>query len=121
MGYRSEVKGLIYGTPADMALFKDVTSIVYRQVREDFGSEITDESNDKFELLYLNASYTKWYDEYEEVQNWQMLYDLARDAGLNVEFMRAGEEHGDIEVDNSGDDCQYYLELVQRIDAHFDR
>lgn len=121
MGYRSEVKGLIYGTADEMEAFKLACFDLYNQVREDFGDEITDESNDKFKLLYLNAPYTKWYDEYEEVQRWSELYDLARDAGLNVEFMRAGEEQGDVEVDNSGESCEYYLEMVQRVDAHFHR
>lgn len=121
MGYRSEVKGLIYGTADEMEAFKEACFDLYNQVREEFGDEITDESNDKFKLLYLNAPYTKWYDEYEEVQHWQEMYDLARETGMNVEFARAGEEQGDVELDFSGKDCEYYLEMVQRIDAHFHR
>lgn len=121
MGYRSEVKGIIYGTEQELKDFKEACFDLYNQVREEYGDEITDESNDKFKLIYLNAPYTKWYDEYEEVQHWNQLYDLAQEAGLNTEFARAGEERGDIEVDYSGETCEYYLEVVQRIDAHFNR
>lgn len=121
MGYRSEVKGIIYGTEQELKDFKEACFDLYNQVREEYGDEITDESNDKFKLIYLNAPYTKWYDEYEEVQHWNQLYALAQEAGLNTEFARAGEENGDIEVDYSGETCEYYLEVVQRIDAHFNR
>jgi len=120
MGYRSEVKGLIYGTKEEMQAFKESIFDLYNQVREDFANEITDETNSEFELLYLNSPYTKWYDEYEEVQRWEEFYYLASQFGLNTEFIRIGESsEGDIETFNDGDNCKYYLELVQRVDANF--
>ena len=120
MGYRSEVKSLIYGSKDEMRLFKESVFDLYNQVREDFNNEITDETNSKFELLYLNAPYTKWYEDYEEVQRWEKLYFLANEFGLNTEFTRIGESsEGDIEFLNDGMDCQYYLEIIQRVDANF--
>jgi len=120
MGYRSEVKGLIYGTKEEMQAFKESIFNLYNQVREDFTNEITDETNSDFELLYLNSPYTKWYDGYEEVQRWEEFYSLADEFGLNTEFIRIGESsEGDIETFNGGANCKYYLELVQRVDANF--
>jgi hypothetical protein len=124
MGYRSEVKSLIYGTPEEMKIFKESVFDLYNQVREDFDTDLTDHNNGKYEILYLNLSYMKWYDEYEEVQRWDELYQLADNFGLATEFCRAGEEQGDVEVYNSGHDgsrCEFYLEVIQRIEAHFDR
>jgi hypothetical protein len=120
MGYRSEVKGLIYGTKEEMQAFKESIFDLYNQVREDFANEITDETNSEFELLYLNSPYTKWYDEYDEVQRWEEFYYLASQFGLNTEFIRIGENpEGDIEVNAHGMTCKYYLELIQRVDANF--
>jgi len=124
MGYRSEVKSLIYGTAEEMKEFKMACFDLYNQVREDFGNDLTDEKNDKYEILYLNLSYMKWYNEYEEVQRWDEFYQLADEFGLATEFCRVGEEMGDVEDYNSGNNggrCEYYLEVVQRIDAHFNR
>lgn len=118
------MKSLIYGTAEEMKAFKESLFDLYNQVREDFGNDLTDQKNDKYEILYLNLSYMKWYDEYEEVKRWDEFYHLADEFGLATEFIRVGEEMGDVEEYNSGlrsDNCEYYLELVQRIDAHFDR
>jgi hypothetical protein len=122
MGYRSEVKSLIYGTEQEIADFKAATFDLYNQVRAENGDEITDERNDKFKLIFLNAPYSKWYDEYEEVQHWHDLLDLAKEAGLCTEFVRIGESsEGDIETDYSGEKCEYYLEAVQRVEANIYR
>lgn len=120
MGYRSEVKGLIYGTKEEMQAFKESIFNLYNQVREDFGNEMTDETNSDFEILYLNSPYTKWYDGYDEVQRWNELYHLADEFGLNTEFVRIGEsQEGDTEVIAHGMSCKYYLHLIQRVDANF--
>lgn len=120
MGYRSEVKGLIYGSKKEMQAFKESIFNLYNQVREDFADEITDEANSDFEILFLNSPHTKWYDGFEEVQRWNEFYGLAREFGLNTEFVRIGENaEGDIEIDAHGINCKYYLELIQRVDANF--
>jgi hypothetical protein len=120
MGYRSEVKSLIYGTNEEMQAFKLACFDLYNQVREDFNNELSDEENIKYKMLYLNLSYVKWYDEYDEVQRWQELLNLAQQAGLSTEFVRIGESsEGDLEQDYFGDDCKYYLSVNMSIDADF--
>lgn len=121
MGYRSEVKGLIYGSEQEMQVFKESCFDLYNQIFEDFGDSVTIEKNKKYSFICLNLSYSKWYDDYDEVKHWKQLYDLAQQAELNTEFARVGEEWGDIEVDNSGDSCEYYLEITQKVDSYIHR
>lgn len=121
MGYRSEVKSLIYGTASQLGNFIDANHDLYKKVREDFNGSIKDmvkkyRDNKDLSIIYLKDDYTKWYDEYEEVQRWHELLDLAEQAGLSVEFIRIGESsEGDIEVYQSGNECVYYLETEMKI------
>jgi hypothetical protein len=121
MGYRSDVKSLIYGTNAQLGAFIDANHDLYKKVREDFNGSIKDivkkGLQDKdLSIIYLKDEYTKWYDEYEEVQRWHELLDLAEQDGLSTEFIRIGESsEGDLEVYQSGDDCVYYLETEMKI------
>jgi hypothetical protein len=121
MGYRSEVKSLIYGSPEEIKAFKLANFDLYNQVAEDFGTDITNQRNDEYEIIYLSLGYVKWYDEYKEVQHWHEFLQLALLSNLSIEFVRVGEELGDVEVDNGGESCEYYLEVVQQVNAHFDR
>jgi hypothetical protein len=121
MGYRSEVKSVIYGEPSDMAKFKEAVFDLYNQVVEDFGSQLrTLKMGDKRELLYLDCDYAKWYDEFSDVQRWHEMLELAKEANLNTEFVRVGEDsEGDIEADYTGDKCMNYLQPMTKIDVGF--
>lgn len=120
MGYRSEVKSVIYGTPDEMDAFKLAVFDLYNRVREEYGDEVKTLASDYRAFIYLDAPYTKWYDEYEEVQDWQQLLELAEEAGLNTEFVRVGESsEGDIEAEYYGDDNINYLEPMTKIDVGF--
>jgi len=120
MGYRSEVKSIIYGTEDEMREFKEACFDLYNQVREEYATEVRTFTIKDKAFIYLDADYTKWYDEYEEVQHWNDLLDMAREAGLNTEFVRIGESsEGDIEVDYTGDDNLSYLTPRCTIDVGF--
>jgi hypothetical protein len=120
MGYRSEVKSVIYGGKDDIAKFKEVFFNEYNQLAEDFATEMTTIESGERAFIYLNADYVKWYDEYEETQRWQAFLILAQDIGLATEFVRVGESsEGDIEQDYGGEGCLYYLTPRTTIDVGF--
>lgn len=119
MGYRSEVKSLVYGSYDDMAKFKADNAELCEQLAEDFGANIEQLNNGHYEIIYLDLSYSKWYDSFSEVIRWNNLLTLANEAELMTEFVRIGEEAGDIEQEYSQTDCEYYLETVSTINANF--
>ena len=120
MGYRSEVKSLVYGEPAAMAKFMADNAELVDAIREDFGSDLTHTNNDAFEIMFLDLPYGKWYKSYSEVTRWHNLLNLADEAGLITEFVRIGEDStGDIEQDYSLTECKYYLSVNCSINANF--
>ena len=120
MGYRSEVKSVIYGSKDDVAKFKEIFFNEYNQLVEDFPSELTTIERGERAFIYLDADYVKWYDEYEETQRWQAFLILAQNVGLATEFVRVGESsEGDIEQDYGGEGCLNYLTPRTTIDVGF--
>lgn len=121
MGYRSEVKSVIYGEPREVQLFKEACFDLYNQICEDYGDEVTTLSSPTRAFIYLNANYTKWYDEFDEVRRWHEFLDIANDVGLNTEFVRVGESSdGDIEQDYHGKNNLCYLSPKVSIDVGFE-
>lgn len=119
MGYRSEVKSLVYGEPAAMAKFMADNAELIEALEADFGKDLTHTKNDVYEIIFLDLSYSKWYDSYSEVIRWNNLLNLATEAELMTEFVRIGEDSaGDIETDYTGD-AEFYLETVCTINANF--
>lgn len=120
MGYRSEVKSLVYGTPEVMTKFKSDNVEILAALALDFGTELTQFNNDTFDIIYLSCCYSKWYDSFAEVIRWHNLLKLANDAELMSEFVRIGEDcNGDIEQEYSEIECEYYLQTVCTINANF--
>jgi hypothetical protein len=120
MGYRSEVKSLIYGEPATMAKFLEDNAELVDAVREDFGSDLDTYHKSKQTLLFLDMPYVKWYSSDAGVIRWHNLLSLANEAELMFEFVRIGEDsEGDIEQEYSQTECDYYLEVVTAIKANF--
>ncbi len=121
MGYRSEVKSVIYGEPAEVDKFMADNASALTKINEDFGNQIRALQGGGRKFIYLNCEYSKWYDEFDEVQRWHEFLELADAAGLNTEFVRVGEDsEGDIETDYRGDDCMNYLEPMTKIDVGFE-
>jgi len=120
MGYRSEVKSVIYGTSNEVSAFKADNFDLFTKVCEEFGGDIKHIIKDDEEIIYLSQDYVKWYDEYEEVQMWNELLALAQEAGLCTEFVRVGENaDGDIEQDYVGVGNMIYLSPRITIDVGF--
>ena len=107
MGYRSDVKALIYPQSGDQNLLeydklKLLMNTTFKEVF-DYWSDDYFSWDDEHRVLIFDANSVKWYDSYPEVQKFvQFLTDV---AGLDYEyeFLRLGEEDDDIEDDRTGD------------------
>ena len=120
MGYRSDVAIAVYGPEEVVAPFVTANRLLGDI---DFGDvdiyQYTDGSVDKMCMVMVNFEDVKWYDNIKEVQEWE---DFMKRAGrladtepLNAEFVRVGEEVGDIEQIAYGESVQHYLGYVSRI------
>lgn len=76
----------------------------------------------KISMVMIHASFegVKWYDSYDDVICW---HELLKDAQaehlsdhLSTEFVRVGEESGDIVEEYDGGDVEQYTYAVQSID-----
>ena len=122
MGYRSDVKALIYPQGGDQNLLeydklKLLFNTTFKDVFEAWGKDYF-EWDDKHRVLIFNADSVKWYDSYPEVQKFvQFLTDV---AGLDYqyEFLRLGEEDDDIEDDRTGD-AEGYMYINRSIEVSF--
>ena len=120
MGYRSDVAIAVYGPEEVVAPFVTANRLLGDI---DFGDvsiyQYTDGSVDKMCMVMVNFEDVKWYDSYKEVQEWTAFVEralgLTETEKLNVEFVRVGEEAGDIEQIAEGDDVEYYLGCASRI------
>ena len=121
MGYRSEVKSVIYGALDAMDKFMTDHANELDQIKDEFNNEVKVMASSNRKFIYLSCDYAKWYDEYDEVQHWHEFLKLAQQAGLNTEFVRVGEaSEGDIETEYHGAECLNYLEPMIKIDVGFD-
>jgi hypothetical protein len=136
MGYRSEVRSCVYSD--DGALFdafiagqkltnprifdewfKDEIKFIDKSYtfdppREDGVTTITTK------ILDLKGDGWKWYDSYEDVGAWIKLLQDAEAQGLNYEFIRVGEEEGDIERETGGENVENYLDTWTEIACGYD-
>ena len=113
MGYRSEVAVRVIGDAKKVAALRDTMLLKYRDSEGDlwltqglFNGNDGDNpcaehrvNMDGTEEYLSEFHDIKWY---TECQNWyDTLKQLAESVGVAVEFMRVGEESGDVEHDYS--------------------
>ena len=114
MGYSSEIRCLIYGTKEELDAFLTTEVIIGGStVLKDFKENLTryehrisstqDEEETIIHVLDLYGDSWKWYKSYEDVQAWHKFMEEAKDQGLQYEFIRIGENVGDIVHDSSED------------------
>ena len=118
MGYKSEVRCLIYGSKQDLDAFLTAQVLIGGStVLRDFKHQLTryttwvylDEvypiepnaQKKELHILDLHEPSTKWYEDFPEVSAWMAFMEEAPEMGLQFEFMRLGEERGDTEERNS--------------------
>ena len=124
MGYRSEVRSVIYGTQEQLDTFITTHQLILNtQILNEFKQHLTrytiemdfyNSETKEFEkrtlsVLDLYGSSWKWYESYSDVQAWEKLLKDAEEQGLHTQFVRIGEEEGDIENRQIGDDFYQIL------------
>jgi hypothetical protein len=122
MGYRSEVKALIYPASGDQNLLqyeqlKVLMNTTFKDVYEAWGDEWFT-WDDKHRVLKFSAESVKWYESYPDVAKFSPFLDEAHKLGYEYEFIRVGEDIDDIEDDSTGD-AEGYLYVQRTIEVSF--
>jgi len=122
MGYRSDVKAIIYPLGGDdnlleydklKLLFNTTFQDVFTSWGEDYFSW-----DDNHRALIFDANSVKWYDSYPEVQKFIVFLRDVQGLGYEYEFMRIGEEDDDVETDRTGD-AEGYMYVSRSIEVQF--
>jgi hypothetical protein len=119
MGYRSEVKSIVYGDAELMSEFISENTELLEALQDDFDGHIETIEKPARTFILLTLDYAKWYDSYSEVARWMNLLNLADESDLKFEFIRVGEESNDIEYRHSQNECDYILNVVTTIEVNF--
>ena len=115
MGYRSEVKSVIYQTKDKFDKFYDDNREEIDYFKEEFGC-MSIATKGQYKVLFLDFEEVKWYDSFPEVISWHNFLEKAEAAGMYYEFVRLGEDDSDVEVDyGTNDSGNYILELERHI------
>ena len=102
MGYRSDVRSVIYGETAKMNGFMQSQQEKILLVNDDIGTIEINEKNDET-IMHLHNDSVKWYEDYPSVIAWNEMLDKAEEAGLAYEFIEIGEDANDYNQRSAGE------------------
>jgi hypothetical protein len=122
MGYRSDVKALIYPVSGETNLLeyeklKTLMNTTFRDVFEAWDDEYL-KWDDEHRVLVFEAEGIKWYDSYPDVARFTRFLDEVHELEYEYEFIRLGEEDDDVESDSTGD-SQGFLYVTRSIEVVF--
>lgn len=123
MGYRSEVSILVYGEPSKFQKHFDnyFADDVIQDEKLDLSwiipkTKVVVSEDGSIKYFSFNADYIKWYTiGYPEIVHLEKFYMTAKEAGLNAEFVRIGEEFDDVEVWQDGDNLDWLLSVERKV------
>ena len=114
MGYRSQVRCIIYGTKDNLDAYITEASLitgspVFREFKESltrytttvYYSRLNGPEKEIIHVLDLYGDDWKWYEDYPNVQAWIKFMEESEEADLQYEFIRVGENNDDIERHSS--------------------
>lgn len=113
MGYRSEVKSVIYQTKDKFDKFYNDNKEEIEYFREEFGC-LSIGIKGPYKVLFLDFEEVKWYDSFPEVISWHNFLEKAEESGMYYEFVRLGEDDSDVELDSNIDDDGSYILVLER-------
>lgn len=123
MGYRSEVRCVIYGEPDKLQalITKHILegSKVFEQFKDSLKRGEMHWAKGTIEVLELYGDSWKWYPDYPDVMAFTALRDEAPDFGLSYEFIRVGEEDDDLEIERGGDDVLFIIDVTRDTHSNF--
>lgn len=125
MSYCSDVRAIIYGPTDVMQRFIAASKLdkEHRKVFEHFIGEtriftVNAGNPDAWSVLDMQCDDVKWHPEFADVKAWHSFMQSVENEEdweqLNYEFVRIGEEHGDVEWERS-DDCDYILSVTRPV------
>jgi len=104
MGYRSEVQSVIYGNKENLNAY--LTTCLYitnyvslKEFRDNLRRYVVYDSD--MHILHLYLGDVKWYEGYPEVETWEAFMRESESMGLHYEFVRIGEDNGDMYEERS--------------------
>jgi hypothetical protein len=122
MGYRSDVKAIIYPLGGDQNLLEyDKLKLLFNTTFQDVFTAWGEDYfswDDNHRALIFDANSVKWYDSYPEVQKFIKFLADVHELGYEYEFMRIGEEDDDVETDRTGD-AEGYMYVSRSIEVQF--
>jgi hypothetical protein len=101
MGYRSDVRSVIYGETSKMKVFMDEHQAQIQLVQEDV-TDIEVKENDGETVLHMHNDSVKWYEDYPGVIAWNKMLEKAEEAELAYEFIEIGEDPSDYTQRSAG-------------------
>jgi hypothetical protein len=122
MGYRSDVKAIIYPLGGEHNLLeydklKTLMNTTFKNVYETWGDEYF-KWNDKHRVLVFDANSVKWYDSYPDVALFTPFLDEVHELGYEYEFIRIGEDDTDVDSMSSGD-AENFMYVQRSIEVSF--
>jgi hypothetical protein len=107
MGYRSDVAYAIAFPSEDKRIRFMATAALDPEIElKDF--KLIDDTT-----VLLSYDDVKWYDEYDWVKAHKRLLEDAKNQLFGWQFLRVGEEAGDVEQDGDDGDCCFAPELIE--------
>ena len=122
MGYRSDVKALIYPQGGEHNLLnydklKLLMNTTFKDVM-DYWEDPYFTWDDKHRALVFDANSVKWYDSYPEIVRFIKFLQEVHELEYEYEFIRIGEDDNDIETDSTGD-AEGFLYVSRSIEVSF--
>jgi len=122
MGYRSDIKALIYPLGGEHNLLEyNKLKTIMNTTFKDFYEYWKDPHftwNDAHRVLMFSAESIKWYDSYSEVSGFATFLDDVQALGYEYEFIRIGEDDTDVETTQTGG-AEGFLYVQRSIEVSF--
>lgn len=120
MGYRSDMKALVYPPSGAQNLLeyeklKTLMNTTFKDMLEAWGEEFT--WDDKHRVLMFSIESVKWYDSYPEVAMFNRFLTEVGDLGYLWESIRLGENDDDVECLASMH-AEWYLSVRREIEVN---
>jgi hypothetical protein len=121
MGYRSDMKALVYPPSGEHNLleYEKLKTLMNTTFKDfyDYWQDPHLEWDDKHRVLKFSIESVKWYDSYPEVVEFNRFLTEVHDLGYVWESVRLGENDDDVEFLGSNN-AEWYLSVRREIEVN---